>query len=294
MVSTPKYVGKDFKQDYIKSMNAGLRTRIVNLIKKSRNKSLSVSEIHKILVVRFPKITKSQIKRTLIELVEIDNKRKLEGKSPNYNISPNKGGNAFRYTAGGETTRKGTGPYRDIAKVIDGDFKNITRIFGAAHLNSFDVHAGKSGRGKWGRPDVIVALYKGVGSSRPFSLHAIEYEGKGGFSPANVAQAHFGGSGADKCWLLFDSRDWPKNVSQRRENPSAERVRKFAKELGVGLIYYRNLSRSGDWFILEPAKRQKRIPEEREALRHLFEGEIKKNKQLVKNIKKRKSRPKDY
>ncbi len=275
-------------------MNAGLRTRIVNLIKKSHNKSLSVSEIHKILVVRFPKITKSQIKKTLTELVEIDYKRKLEGKSPKYNISPNKGGNAFRFTAGGETTRKGTGPYRDIAKVIDGDFKNITSIFGAAHLNSFDVHAGKSGRGKWGRPDVIVALYKGVGSSRPFSLHAIEYEGKGGFSPANVAQAHFGGSGADKCWLLFDSQDWPKNASQRRENPSAERVRKFAKELGVGLIYYRNLSRSGDWFVLEPAKKQKRIPEEREALRHLFEGEIKKTKQAVKNLKKRKSRPKDY
>jgi hypothetical protein len=117
-------------------MNAGLRTRIVNLIKKSRNKSLSVSEIHKILIVKFPRVTKSQIKRTLIELVEIDNKRKLEGKSPNYSISPNKGGNAFRYTAGGETTRKGTGPYRDIAKVIDGDFNNITKILNVCMLSS--------------------------------------------------------------------------------------------------------------------------------------------------------------
>jgi hypothetical protein len=266
-------------------MNPGLRTRVVNLIKKSPNKSMSVSEIHKVLIIKFPTLTKSQVKKTLIELVEIDTKRKLNGKSPNYNILPNKGGNAFRYTAGGETTRKGTGPYRDIAKVLDGDFKNITQIFGASHLNSFDVHAGKSGRGKWGRPDVIVALYKGVGSSRPFSLHAIEYEGIGGFSPANVAQAHFGGSGADKCWLLFDSRDWPKNASERRQNPSAERVRKFAEKLGVGLIYYRDLSRSGSWFMLEPAKKQRRDPEEREALRHLFEGEINKNKQSAKNKK---------
>lgn len=257
-------------------------------------KSLSISELHKILVITFPRITKNQIKRVLIELVKIDSKRKLEGKSPKYNISPNKGGNAFRYTAGGETTRKGTGPYRDIAKVIDGDSKKITRIFGAPHLNSFDVHAGKSGRGKWGRPDVVVALYKGVGSSRPFSVHAIEFEGKGGFSPANVAQAYFGGSGADRCWLLFDSEDWPKNASQRRENPSAERVRKFAQELGVGLIYYRNLSRGGDWFLLEPAKKRKRDPKEREALRHLFEGEIKKNKQIEKSKQTRKSRPKYY
>jgi hypothetical protein len=275
-------------------MNAGLRTRIVNLIKKSKSKSLSVSELHKILVVKFPTITKGQIKRTLVEVVKIDSRRKLDGKSPKYSILPNKGGNAFRYTAGGETTRKGTGPYRDIAKVIDGDFNNITRIFGAPHINSFDVHAGKSGRGRWGRPDVIVALYKNVGSSRPFSLHAIEYEGKGGFSPANVAQAHFGGSGADKCWLLFDSRDWPRNARERSENPSAERVRKFAKKLGVGLIYYRNLSRSGDWFMLEPAKKQQRNPIEREALRHLFEGEIKKNRQLIKNKKPRNRRPKEY
>lgn len=275
-------------------MSTGTRTRIINLIKKSPMKSLSISELHKILVITFPRITKNQIKKVLIESVESDSKRKLEGKPPKYNISPNKGGNAFRYTAGGETTRKGTGPYRDIAKVIDGDSKKITRLFGAPHLNSFDVHAGKSGRGKWGRPDVVVALYKGVGSSRPFNLHTIEFEGKGGFSPANVAQAYFGGSGADRCWLLFDSEDWPKNAIQRRENPSAERVRKFAQELGVGLIYYRNLSRGGDWFLLEPAKKRKRDPKEREALRHLFEGEIKKNKQIEKSKQTRKPKPRYY
>jgi hypothetical protein len=50
----------------------------------------------------------------------------------------------------------------------------------------------------------------------------------------------------------------------------------------VGLIYYRNLSRSGDWFMLEPAKKQKRDPGEREALRHLFEGEVNKSKQTLK------------
>jgi len=271
--------------EYSLNMNSGLRTRIVNLIKKSDKKSLSVSEIHKILSPNFPRLTKSQIKKTLNEVVKIDQELKKVGKPSKYFIVPNKGGNAFRFTAGGETTKKGTGPYRDIATVLDGDAKNICAIFGAAHLNSFDVHAGKSGRGKWGRPDVIVALYKSIGSSRPFGLHAIEYEGKGGFSPANVAQAYFGGSGADKCWLLFDSRDWPRNPAQRRENPSAERVREFAKKLGVGLIYYRNLARSGDWVLLEPAKNQRRNKQERETLRHLFEGELK--KMNIKNSKKR-------
>ena len=263
---------------YSCAMDRGLRTRIVNLIKKSDNKSLSVSEIFGILSPKFPMLTKNQIKKVLVEIVAIDEQRKKNGQPLKYAIVPNRGGNAFRFTAGGEITRKGTGPYRDIANVLDGDSKNICAIFGAPHLNSFDVHAGKSARGKWGRPDIIVALYRSVGSSRPFSLHAIEYEGQGGFSPANVAQAYFGGSGADKCWLLFDSRDWPKNATQRRENPGAERVRAFAKKLGVGLIYYRNLARSSEWVLLEPAINLKRNPQERETLRQLFEGEIKKMK----------------
>ena len=58
-------------------------------------------------------------------------------------------------------------PLQQWDTVIDGDSRNITAIFGAPHLNSFDVHAGKSGRGRWGRPDVIVTLYKSMGSSRP-------------------------------------------------------------------------------------------------------------------------------
>ena len=275
-------------------MNTGLRTKIVNLIKKSKNKSLSVNEIYNLVKNKYPRVTKNQIKRTLREVIKIDRKRRTEGKPEKYFISANKGGNAFRFTAGGETTRKGTGPYRDIAKVIDGDTKNVTRIFGATHLNSFDVHAGKSGRGRWGRPDVIVALYRGIGSSRPYNLHAIEYEGKGGFSTANVAQAYFGGSGADKCWLLFDSRDWPKNANERRNNPSAERVKNFAEELGVGLIYYRKLAHSGGWFKLLDAKKQKRNNDARAELKYLFEGEEKKltKRQKIKQV--RRKRPSYY
>lgn len=246
----------------------------MNLVKKSPQKTLSISQLYKALLPKVPEVTKTVIKLAIKEVVEIDKKLVKQEKSPRYFLVPNKGGNSFRYIAGGETTRKGTGPYRDIARVIDSDSINITNIFGAPHLNSFDVHAGKSKRGKWGRPDIIVALYRTIGSSRYFSVHAIEYEGEGGFSPANVAQARFGGSGADKCWLLFDTKDWPKNSTQRKNNPSAERVRNFAKELGVGLIYYKNLAHSGTWFVLEEAKQQPRKIEERKKIRHLFEGEL--------------------
>jgi hypothetical protein len=75
--------------------------------------------------------------------------------------------------------------------------------------------------------------------------------------------------------LLFDARDWPKTKRERIENPNAERIRNLARLLGVGLISYRNLGRSNDWKLIEPAKNQKYDKDLRESLRTLFEGELK-------------------
>ena len=110
-------------------MNTLHRTRIINLIKESPDKLLSVSQIHKNLVIRFPGVTHNQNKKALIEVVEIDRKLKKEGKKIRYSISPNKGGKSFRFTGGGETTRKGTGAYREISKVMNRNSKNIIGMF---------------------------------------------------------------------------------------------------------------------------------------------------------------------
>lgn len=264
-------------QEYMKN-STGLRTRIKNLVMKSPQKSMSVSQLQIAISPSIPGITKLEIKVAIKEMIKINASQKKLGKPMQYKIATNKGGNSIRYTHGGETTRKGTGPYRDIAGVIDGDSQAATKIFGAPHLNSYDVHAGKSVRGEWGRPDVIVSLYRGIGSSKPFEIHAIEFERRGGFSASNVAQAYFGGSGADKCWLLFDHRDWPMNSAQRNNNPNAERVKNFAVKLGVGLIYFRTLSQGGTWHVVLEAKQQPRDKKDRESLRSLFEGEEKERK----------------
>ena len=95
-------------------MDVGLRTRIINLIKKSPEKSLSISVLHKTLKVRFPRLTKNQIKNELKEAYKVDAKRRRAGENPKYFIVPNKGGNAYRYTAGGETTKKVPGPLEKL------------------------------------------------------------------------------------------------------------------------------------------------------------------------------------
>ena len=269
--------------EYMKN-SAGLRTRIKNLVKKSPQKSISVTQLQVAISSSIPGITKLEIKAAIKEMIKINEEQKKAGRSIQYKIAPNKGGNSIRYTHGGETTKKGTGPYRDITGVIDGDSQAATKIFGAPHLNSYDVHAGKSVRGEWGRPDVIVSLYRGIGSSKPFEIHAIEFVHRGGFSASNVAQAYFGGSGADKCWLLFDYRDWPINSAQRVKNPNADRVKKFAEKLGVGLIYFRTLSQGGSWHVVLQAKPQSRNIEERKSLRSLFEGEENERRKLSKMV----------
>lgn len=249
----------------------GLRTRLVNSIKNFPRKSMSISELYKVYSPLVSNLTKNDIKSILNEVTKIDKELFDRGKPRKYKIFPNKGGNAFRFSGGGEVTRKGTGPYRDIVKVIDADSKKITSIFGAPHLNSYDVHAGKSKLGKWGRPDIIVELYRSVGSAKSFQLHVIEYEGHGKLSPANVAQAYFSGLGANKCWLLFDSRDWPKNAQERALNPNAERVKEFAAKLGVGLIYYKTLHSGGSWHCLLDAKPQKTSGNLKKGLKDLIE-----------------------
>jgi hypothetical protein len=251
----------------------GLKTRLVNSIKNSPKKSKSVSELRKEFLDSFPELTINDIKSILNEVHTADKRLHEKGKIRKHNIFPNKGGNAFRYTGGGEVTKKGTGPYRDIVKVLDADSKKITSIFGAPHLNSYDVHAGATKYGKWTRPDILVELYRSVGSAKAFELHAIEYEGHGGFSPANVAQAFFSGMGANKCWLVFDSKDWPKNDRERAANPSAERIRDFAKKLGVGLIYYKTLHIGGTWHCLLDAKPQKVNSKLKAELKWLIEND---------------------
>lgn len=262
--------------------NTGLRTRIKNLVMKSPQKSMSVSQLQKAISPSLPGITKIEIRAAIKEMIEINAAQKKVGKSRQYKITMNRGGNGIRCTRSGEITQKGTGPYRDIARVIDGNSQAATKIFGAPHLNSYDVHSGRSVRGEWGRPDMIVSLYRGIGSPRPFEIHAIEFERKGGFSASNVSQAYFGGGGADKCWLLFDYRDWPMNSTQRDANPNAKRVKKFAEKLGVGLIYFRTLAHGGTWHVLLQAKRQPINKQDRDSLRSLFEGEEKERKKLSK------------
>jgi hypothetical protein len=250
--------------------DANLEIRIRNLVKKSPNRSLSISELVSLLAKVEIVTSPTEIKSSIAKMVAYDTRKTKLRKKRKYYLKGNKGGNGVRFIGGGEIVRKGTGPYRDIARVIDRESHRVQSIFGAEHLNSFDVHAGRSVRGAWGRPDMLIALYRTEGKSRPFARHTVEYEKFGGFSAANIAQAYYSGRGADKSWLLFDARDWPKNKSERDRNPDFESIVSFAQELGIGLISYKDLASSQSWKVHLEAKKRKRDKSSRVALKGLY------------------------
>ena len=250
---------------------ANLEIRIRNFVKKSPNRSLSISELVSLLAQAEISVTPKIIKASISKMIAYDARMSKAQKKRKYYLKANKGGNGVRFIGGGEIVRKGTGPYRDIARVVDRESHKIQSIFGAQHLNSFDVHAGRSARGAWGRPDMLVARYRTPGKSRPFAIHSIEYEKFGGFSASNVAQAYYSGRGADKSWLLFDVRDWPKNKIERDKNPDFKYIVEFAKELKVGLISYKDLASSQTWKVHVPAESRKRDSASKAALKALFQ-----------------------
>ena len=75
---------------------------------------MSISQLQIAISPSIPGITKLKIKAAIEEMIEINASRKKAGKPMQYRITMNRGGNSIRYTHGGETTKKGTGPYRDI------------------------------------------------------------------------------------------------------------------------------------------------------------------------------------
>lgn len=248
-----------------------LDIRIKNLVKNSPNRSLAVSEIRSILEREQISISVSEIKKSILKMITVDKNLHKDKKKRQYYLQNNKGGNGVRYVGGGEIVRKGAGPYRDIARVIDRESKKVREIFKAEHINSFDIHAGRSVRGEWGRPDMLVALYKSSGKSRAFALHTIEFERFGGLSASNIAQAYYSGRGADKSWLLFNQRDWPRNNTERTKKPDFYAIEEFARELGVGLISYGDLALSNTWKVLLEPKQRKPIKQARMDLRSLYE-----------------------
>ena len=185
-------------------------------------------------------------------------------------LSLSPGGKTLRLSKG-ERSAINTGMYRDIVEAINSDGVKIDRIFDGLHRKVYDVHNIGRQNGHWSRPDLVVELRTRPELSRSKELHSIELESEGGALPVNVAQAYVSGRGATKSWLIFSLKDYESTALARSSDPDWVATEKLAKDLGVGLIGYQNLSAASTWRIVLPAKKRRSDKDGLATLRALIE-----------------------
>lgn len=177
-------------------------------------------------------------------------------KSKYAGLSLTPGGKSVRYSHG-ERSGINTGLYRDVVEALKADGIKIDQIFSGLHRTAYDVHNLGPQNGHWSRPDLLLELRTRPNLSKPKELHSFEIESEGGALAVNVAQAYVSGRGATKSWLLFSLEDYGTTRKSRDENLVWVATEQFARELGVGLVGYHNISAVSTWKVIVPPKRRR-------------------------------------
>ena len=161
-------------------------------------------------------------------------------------LATTQGGNAIRLSSN-ERVGLNTGAYKDIVEAIGGGASNLPRIFSARNPVPHDVHIIGRRAGHWSRPDLLVEFRSRRSAPDPSEIHSIEFELPGHAWPENVAQAYVSGRGATKSWLLFSLDDFPETDAELEENFEWRATEALARDLGVGLIGYEEISAASSW-----------------------------------------------
>ncbi len=234
------------------SQVSGDAIRIKNLLEKSKKKQLTYRELKSALK------TKEETSGWTDARLDVAWSYMVARPKEYGNVTRVQGGKGFKIRTN-EKTATGTGFYSDIIRVLESSSINIEAIFnpnGNIPVREVhDVHAGRGGVGGWSQPDIFLFIKTKATLSRAKEIHSFEFETAGKATPANVAQAYVSGQGAQYTWLLFDAKDRPRREADRLANPEWQAVEALASKLGVGLISYGQLSRSGTWNVLSPPKK---------------------------------------
>ena len=235
-----------------RSQVSGDAIRIKNDLKESREKRLAYSELKSMLNEEDETTSWTSARLDAVWVYMVARPKQYG------NVTRVRGGNGFKIRTN-ERTATGTGFYRDIINVLEGSAINIEKIFnpkGNSPVREVaDVHAGRTGKGRWSRPDVFLFIKTRPTLSLAKEIHSFEFQTAGKATPANVAQAYVSGRGAQYTWLLFDAKDRPTRKADRLANSEWQAVEALSIKLGVGLMSYRHLSRAHSWRVLRPPKK---------------------------------------
>lgn len=228
--------------------------KIASVLKTMPRHSTRVKELIHQLKTKYPSESWSEASiRCAVQWSR--NKQKIPGKSKSpIDIRFEKGGKTVQLVVAGGRHPKGAGQVGQALKAFNGARlpKRPHRLFvvRAAKARAFDTHASIRS-GKWSSPDFIVCFFSSVRSRKPKEVHSFELqEPSKNVSaqnlPLEIAQSFACSSGYQRCWFMIHDSSW-KALNAKPEADQLKRAERLAKQLGVGIIVYRDARKMSTW-----------------------------------------------
>lgn len=235
--------------------------KIRKILRKTRNHSVSVRDILKVLQVEDP-LTVWDLQRVRGAVKWSQNKQKRPGKSKNpINIRLAKGGKSVYLVTSGGTHPRGTGHVGEALKAFNGAKmpRPGKKMFGihAEMARAFDTHASVR-LGKWSSPDLIVCFYSRTGSRKPREVHSFELQ-EPTKKPLShnllleIAQSFVCSTGYQRCWFMVHRKTWS-TFCNHENGVQIDRARQLATRLGVGIIIYGDARKMSTWSRIQKAR----------------------------------------
>ena len=136
--------------------------------------------------------------------------------------------------------------YREVKNSIERTWKTSSKIPKAEQLRRPNSKV----YGLWVHPDAVIRVDRTT-VTRDTRWHSLEIEQADGFNLPSVYQAYEQGRGADYSWVFF--------AGVKPAGVKFERIRRVAKECGVGLVNMPKPTQPSGWEYMLQAKLRENI-----------------------------------
>lgn len=189
-------------------------------------------------------------------------KQARPGKSKNpIDLRIQKGGKSITLIVAGGRHQKGAGTISLTTQAFNSQrltetIKKRLRV-DAWRAEAYDTHL-KSRNGKWSSPDFVVCFFKKRKTDQPFEVHSFELQErspkpKGQNLLLEISQAFACADGYQRCWFMIHSDTWSQ-ISKIDNGAGIKRATRLAKQLGVGLLLYKDARLPQTWKLKAKAR----------------------------------------
>lgn len=234
--------------------------RIANILKKQKLNSIQVAQLTEFLNSRSWGSWNEQRIREAVGWSKQKQVRPGKSKNP-IDLRIQKGGKSITLIVAGGRHQKGAGTISLTTQAFNSQrltetIKNKLKL-SAWSAKAFDTHQSIR-NGKWSSPDFVVCFFKKRKPDEPFEIHSFELQERSPKPKAQnllleISQAFACADGYQRCWFMVHSHTWSQ-ISKIDNGAGVKRAMRLAKQLGVGLILFKDARRPQTWTIKSKAR----------------------------------------